>query len=173
MPEESPFQRSVNEGLNQPEGCSLGGKRKNKGRRKSKPTSSRRSQEQEIKDRYAHAREDAQLHGLIPTTPEEALTSERVLPALDPALPEIIRMALANNWSTPDSAKPAIIASLLEPFFSDDVVLDADGKQTHVKPSRKLLMELAKTLHMLDRSQWERVPICTMGVPGRQAQNIR
>jgi hypothetical protein len=46
--------------------------------RATNPTSPRRKEEQRIKDRYAHAREDAQLAGVIPTTPEEALKPERV-----------------------------------------------------------------------------------------------
>ncbi len=36
----------------------------------SKPTPKRRAEKQAVKDRYAHAREDAQLLNLIPTKPE-------------------------------------------------------------------------------------------------------
>ena len=39
--------------------------------RKSKPAGAERNQTKDLKDRYAHAREDVQLAGLIPTTPEE------------------------------------------------------------------------------------------------------
>lgn len=156
----SPFRRAAEEGLNQPESSSSasGKKKKPKRKRKSKPTSKKRAQKQRTKDRYAHAREDAQLEGLIPTTPEEALSPEQVNPAIQTgsALPELVRQALRESWATPNAAKPAIIAALLEPFFQEDVALDENGQQVKIKPSRKLLMELAKTLRVLDQTQWER-----------------
>lgn len=130
-----------------------------RGKRKSKPTSSRRAERQEIKERYSKAREDAQLAGLIPTSPEEAIGDrERRNPAteFDPALPDVVRQALKEGWAVPDSAKPHIVAALLEPFFKDEVVFDEDGKAHHVKPSKKLLNELAKTLRTLDQTQFER-----------------
>lgn len=127
-------------------------------KRKSKPTSKQRSGKQRVKDRYAHAREDAQLAGLIPTTPEEALKSERVDPALqgEQQLPGLVRQALREDWSVPDAAKPRIVGALLEPFFGGDVVLDKDGNQIVVAPDRNLLKENAKVLGTLDQRQWER-----------------
>lgn len=155
----SPFRRAADEGLNQQEqsdGRSSAGK--GKAKRKPKPTSKAKNRKKKIKARYSKAREDAQLAGIIPTTPDGAVHQERVDPArqVGAALPSLVREALRECWSTPDNAKPAIIAALLEPFFVDDVVVDENGKQVHVKPSRKLLMELAKTLRTLDQTQWER-----------------
>lgn len=46
-------------------------KRKYRRSRKSKPAGAKRNQTKNLKDRYAHAREDVQLAGFIPTTPEE------------------------------------------------------------------------------------------------------
>lgn len=130
-----------------------------KGRkRKSKPTNSTRNRRQKIKANYAKAREDAQLAGLIPTTPEGAVRSEQVNPNTqrEPALPDIVRTSLKEGWATPDSAKPRIVASLLEAFYNDELVIDESGKIHYVKPSRKLLNELAKTLLILDKTQFER-----------------
>ena len=157
----SPFKRAVEQGLNQGnqgDGSSVAGSGKAKAKRKSKPTGKKRASKQAIKKAYSIAREEAQLAGVIPTTPEGAVKPERVDPArqVGAALPDVVREALREGWATPDSAKPAIIAALLEPFFQDDIILDQDGKQVRVKPSRKMLMELAKTLRMLDQTQWER-----------------
>ena len=122
------------------------------------PTTSRKNKVKKIKKTYAKAREDAQLAGVIPTEPVGAVRSEVVDPhsQSNAALPELVRQALREAWATPDSAKPAIIAALLEPFYKDDIVLDEKGVAHHVRPSRKLLMELAKTLHTLDVTQYER-----------------
>ena len=124
----------------------------------SKPTKWIRSNRQEIKERYVKAREDAQLVGLIPTKPEEAVKDERVnsVGQFDPALPQLVREALKDGWTVPDAAKPHIVAALLEPFFKDDIVFDEEGKPHLVKPPKKLLNELAKTLKMLDQTQFER-----------------
>ena len=73
-------------------------------KRKSTPTTKRRSAKQTAKDRYAHAREDAQLLGLIPTPPEEALKSERVDPSTQGAqpLPALICDAMRKGWAGPE-----------------------------------------------------------------------
>ena len=127
---------------------------------KSGPThgKKRRKARQKLREHYAKVREDAQLAGVIPTAPEGALRSEVVDPRLQGCqqLPAIVRDALRENWSTPNEAKPGIVGSLLEPFFSQDVVLDKDGNQVKVPPNRAMLIELAKTLKMLDQTQFER-----------------
>ena len=118
----------------------------------SHPTSKRRRKKQELKERYAKVREDAQLADIIPTTPEGAVRNE-VVQTGNAVLPEIVREALRNNWATPDSAKPAIVANLLEPFFAERE-LDALGKP--VPPNRAQLIECAKVLRLLDQTQFER-----------------
>lgn len=120
--------------------------------------SQRRNLRQKLKAQYARIREDAQLAGVIETTPQGAARNEVVDPRLQGCqqLPELIRQALKECWAVPDSAKPGIIGALLEPFFSNDIVLDKDGNQVRVAPSRTLLIELARTLKMLDQTQFER-----------------
>lgn len=156
----SPYRRALEENLVQPSTTDTDSSSESKGKkkRKSKPTSKTRNRKQKVREKYSKAREDAQLAGIIPTTPEGAVRPERVDPASQrmAALPELVRQALKESWNTPDAAKPAIIASLLEPFYQDDVVLDENGKQVRVKPSRAMLMALAKTLLQLDRFQWEK-----------------
>lgn len=124
----------------------------------SKPTTSKRNHKQDVKQRYSELREEAQLLGLIPTTPEGAVRNEvaNTFGHAYDGLPELIKQAIRENWATPDKAKPAIIAALLEPFFKTQTVLDIDGKEVQVKPSPALLMSLANTLRMLDVVQYER-----------------
>lgn len=84
-------------------------------KRKSKPTSKARAKVQTVKDRYSHAREDAQLAGLIQTTPEEALRPERVDPALqsEQPLPGLIGQAIRNGWAVPENKKPRLVDELV------------------------------------------------------------
>lgn len=118
----------------------------------SHPTNKRRKEKQRLKERYAKAREDAQLADIIPTTPEGAVRNEVVLTG-NAVLPDLVLQGLKENWATPDAAKPAIVANLLEPFFADRE-LDANGKP--IPPNRRELLECAKVLRMLDQTQHER-----------------
>lgn len=120
--------------------------------------SSRRLKKQNLRARYSKVREDAQLAGVIPMTPEGAPRPEKVDPRLQGCqqLPEIVKQALKDNWSTPDAAKPAIVGALLGPFFESTVVLDKDGNRVVIPPDPKLLNELARTLRMLDQTQFAR-----------------
>lgn len=115
----------------------------------------RRAKRQQLKERYAKVREDAQLADLIPTTPEGAVRNEKVDPTLQGSaiLPDLVRQALRESWATPHEAKPAIIASLLEPFFEERQLGD-NGKP--LPPNRNQLIECAKTLRQLDQTQFER-----------------
>lgn len=81
----------------------------------SKPTSRARAAKQSIKSRYARAREDAQLIGLIPTTPEGALKPERVSPSVqtDQPLPELIGQAVRKGWAVPEATKPRLVDELI------------------------------------------------------------
>lgn len=118
---------------------------------KSHPTSKRRRQKQLLKEKYAKTREDAQLAGLIHTTPEGAVRNE--VSTGNAQLPELVRQAIRESWATPDAAKAAIVANLLEPFFAEREV-GPDGKL--VPPNRQQMIELAKTLRLLDQTQFER-----------------
>lgn len=118
----------------------------------SHPTSKRRKQKQLLKARYAKVREEAQLADIIPTTPEGAVRNEVVCG--NAILPDIVRQALRENWATPDVAKPAIVANLLEPFFMEREIDPNTGKP--IPPNRAQLLECAKVLRMLDQTQHER-----------------
>lgn len=146
----SPFQRAQQDNT---DGRSSSGETK----RKSRPTSRIANRKKKIKARYAKAREEAQLAGLIPTEPGGAVRDERTH-SIDPVdgLPGLVRQALRESWKTPDSAKPAVLAALLRPFFNDITLIDKDGNQITVPPPPKTLNELARTILALDQSQWER-----------------
>lgn len=115
-----------------------------KPKRRSKPTSKARAKKQRTKDRYAHAREDAQLEGLIPTTPEEALKPERVDPSTQgsQSIPELIAQAIRNKWATRDEIKPSLVDEMVAVVLSQDM-----------RPKDKIAAFNA--LRMADRSQWE------------------
>ena len=152
----SPFKRAAQEGLNQPEGDGRSTAGSGKAKRKPKPTSKAKNRKKKVKARYAKAREEAQLAGVIPTTPDGAVRNERVPTAPDPVLPELVRQAIRESWATPDRAKARVVASLLEPFFNNITVVDEEGRALQIPASPKLLNELAKTLRMLDQTQYER-----------------
>jgi hypothetical protein len=118
----------------------------------------RRARQQKVRKRYAAAREDAQLLGLIPTTPEGALKPEAVDPATQSGqgFPALIITALKNSWAVQDEAKPRLVASLIEPFFTRDIVTDKDGNQIVLPPNRQLLVRSFNALVMADQMQWER-----------------
>ena len=84
-------------------------------KRKSSPRTKKRSKKQSIRDRYSHAREDAQLFGLIETTPEVALEKEQVDPASQgqQPLPNLIRKAICHGWAVPESEKPGLVNELI------------------------------------------------------------
>jgi hypothetical protein len=103
----------------------------------------KRKRRQRCKEHYAKAREDAQLLGIIPTVPEGAVRNEVAPVAPDPPLPQLVRTAIKNNWATPDSNKPAIVDSLLEPIYDPD----ADPM---------LLVKCVRVLLLLDQTQYER-----------------
>lgn len=118
-----------------------GGNKKNG----SKPTSDARSKKQALRDRYAHAREDAQLAGLIPTKPEEALKPEVVDPATQTEAPQVglIVQALRSGWAVPEGRKPDLVDELMR-------ILDDPEMCAKVKVSA------FNALRMADQQQYER-----------------
>lgn len=116
--------------------------------------SSRRLERQNLKQRYSKLREEAQLAGVIHTTPEGAVRNERS--DCGQPLPALVRQGLKENWATPDAAKPHIIEALLRPFFHKDVVMDAHGNVVEIEPDPDKLLRLAKLLRDLDQTQYER-----------------
>ena len=103
----------------------------------------KRKRRQRCKERYAKAREDAQLIGIIPTVPEGAVRNEVAPVAPDPPLPQLIRQALRENWATPDASKSKVVADLLAAFFEEG----ADPM---------LRIRLFRTLLLADQTQYAR-----------------
>jgi hypothetical protein len=118
----------------------------------------RQARRQKVRKRYAKAREDAQLLGLIPTTPDGALKPEVVDPATqsEQGFPALVCAAIRNGWEVPDENKPKLVACLMEPFFQRDIVVDRDGNQVVLPPNRPLLLRCFNALVMADQIQWER-----------------
>lgn len=58
-----------------------------------RPSNKQRNRRQKVKARYTKAREDAQLEGIIPTSPEGAVRDERV----DPASQSVRKNVEGNN----------------------------------------------------------------------------
>lgn len=117
----------------------------------SKPTGPRRAYTQEVKERYMAAREEAQLLGLIPTTPEGAVKRviqakrEVVQPSSQTDAPQVgtIMEALRNGWAVPEHRKPDLVDELLA------IVNDLE-----IPP--KTRVAAFNALRMADREQWER-----------------
>lgn len=118
----------------------------------SKPTSETRSTKQEVRERYAKAREDAQLIGLLPTTPEGAVKSEVVDPTSQSDAPQVglIAQALRCGWAVPDEIKPALVDELLKIVTA---ITDESG-EGGVSPKTKVAAFNA--LRMADQQQYER-----------------
>lgn len=114
-------------------------------RRKSKPTGKKRSETQRVKDRLAHAQDDAQRLGIIPTLPEEVLGSARVDPATQGAQPQpgLVGRAVRNGWATPEHIKVAAVDEM------GALVTDPET-EPHVK------VAAARVLQQADKDQWER-----------------
>ena len=105
----------------------------------------KRKRRQRCEERYAKAREDAQLSRIIPTVPEGAVRDERVDPARQGCqqFPELVRQALREGWAVPDAAKSKVVAEVLAAFYDPD----ADPG---------LRVRLARLLLLLDQTQYER-----------------
>lgn len=139
-----PRSRKPPEGEEEPRGSSAAGSQGGRAKRKSKPTGKARARKQRTKDRYAHAREDAQLEGLIPTTPEEALKDERVDPAAqgDAPQPALVGEAIRRGWAVPDGLKPHLVDELV------GIIMDPAART-------KDKVAAFNALRGADRSQWE------------------
>ncbi len=116
----------------------------------------RRKKLQRMKMRYMELRDELEQAGEIPVEPAGATRDERVPTAPDPLLPEVVRQAVREGWATPEPAKQHIIKQLLEPFYNDVTVMNEAGEVVQVPASPKLKNELARTILMMDRDQYER-----------------
>jgi hypothetical protein len=122
------------------------------------PTGKGRNKRKKLKARYSKLREDAQLHGLIETSPEGAVRCEVVDPASqdEQQIPSLDREAIRRGWAVPEEKKPQLVDRLMEPFFKDDTIITKEGQVMTVAPDRHLLKENFKALALADRMQWER-----------------
>ena len=130
-------------------------------KRKSKPTSGRRATKQRARDRYAHAREDAQLLGLIPTRPEEALRNERVDPSSQSESSDhlsLVAIAARSGWATPDEVKPRVVDNLSKIAVGEggETLIGRDGEAINTGPSLKTQVYAAKVLTEIDEIQYQR-----------------
>jgi hypothetical protein len=132
-------------------GCSVVDTSKLKGKKK------RKARQRNVKN-FMELREDLQLDGRIPTTPEGAIRDERVDPVKqsEQQFPALVETAVRNGWATPDHIKPKIVDALIEPFLKRDTIVTADGDTIEIPPDRNLLKENAKVLAMVDKMQYER-----------------
>ncbi len=140
MPE-SPFQRAAAEGLTGGSGPpaapaspldGLHGRKHQKAK-------------QRIKQRYAKAREDAQLAGVIPTVPDGALKDECVDPLQQGSqpMPGLISQAVRNGWAVPEEIKPDLVDELIR--ILDDPEIPSKTK-----------VAAFNALRMADQAQYER-----------------
>lgn len=97
--------------------------------------SSRRLKRQNLMKRFSKLREDAQLAGLIQTTPAEAVRDERVK-TTDQPQPKLIETAIKQGWAVPDEIKPELVAELTA-IVTDDSEEVSD--KTKVAAFRALL----------------------------------
>lgn len=134
-----------------------------------------RSKRQRLMEEYLAAKKAVEANG-IPLTglhPLPAVNPQQqaVTPVVAGTLPIEVQQALRKNWGVPDAAKAQIVASLLEAFYNNETVIDEDGNEIEVKPSKKLLIELARMLRALDQTQYERDHPEVAAKPGSRANN--
>jgi hypothetical protein len=110
-------------------------------------TSRNRNRRQKLKRQYARIREEAQLQGIVPTTPEGALRSEVVDPATQEqqAFPALDRKAIRQGWNVPDELKPEVIDNLVAAVE----MASADGDYKGVALNARVLLQA-------DQTQYER-----------------
>lgn len=89
----------------------------------SHPTSKARGLKQNLKEHYAKVREEAQLQGLIPTTPEGAVRDEKVKPSTQTAqdTTALDRAAINQGWRVPEDQKPKVIQRLLDKLDDPEI----------------------------------------------------
>lgn len=116
------------------------------------PTSKSRNRRQKIKASYIKAREDAQLAGLIATTPEGAVRDEKVDPSTQGSqpLPDIALMAIDGDrkgtWRVPAEKKQELIREMVD-------IIEAQGETA---PPAAVKVMAFNALVKGDQLQYER-----------------
>ena len=72
-----------------------------------------RKARQEARKQYTMWREDEQLRGSQPTTPEGAMRDERVPPCADDPAPELVRQAICLGWNVSEEGKRKCVDDLV------------------------------------------------------------
>ena len=62
---------------------------------------------------YSIMREDKQLAGREPTTPEGAVHQERRINPYDAPMPELVRLAIARGWDVSEEGKRKCLEDLI------------------------------------------------------------
>lgn len=102
-----------------------------------------RKARQAARREYSILREDKQLAGIEPTTPEGAVHEERVPVGADPPAPELVRMAIRLGWDTPEAGKVKAVDDLVDAIRDEDT-----------KPGMRV--RCFQALLVADRAQTER-----------------
>lgn len=103
----------------------------------------KRKTRQRKRQMYMELREDLQLSGDIPTTPEGAIRNEVVPPCADPPIPELVQQAVRRGWAVPEERKPGIVDEMLK-------VID------NPEESAKVKVAAFNAVRMADQQQYER-----------------
>lgn len=102
----------------------------------------KRKARQSKRELYQKVREDLQLSGDLPVTPEGALKSE-VVDTLGAPQPKLIAEAIRRGWAVPEARKPDLVDELIK-------ILDDPDAQNKVK------VAAFNALRMADQAQYER-----------------
>lgn len=120
-------------------------------------TNSNRNKRSKLKKQYSKLREDAQLHGIIPTTPEGAVHPEKVASETqgEQDTTNIDRKAVKQGWAVPEEKKALVVMRLLEPFEKSGKTVTKEGVEIDTT-DHNLLAKNARTLLIADQRQYER-----------------
>lgn len=79
-----------------------------------------RKVKQEARRAYSIEREDQQLSGAQPTTPEGAVHQERRINPYDAPMPELVRLAIARGWDVSEEGKRKCVEDLVAAVSDPD-----------------------------------------------------
>ncbi len=104
-----------------------------------------RKKKQRLRAQYSAIREEAQLAGVIPTTPEGAVRNEVVDPKTqsEQVFPSLVSGAIRRGWAVPEEKKPVLVDEMIA------VVED-------VEQSSKTRIAAFNALRLADTTQYER-----------------
>lgn len=112
---------------------------------KSKHPSRDRKKKQRLRAAYSAIREEAQLAGVIPTTPEGGVRNEVVDPKTqsEQVFPSLVSGAIRRGWAVPEEKKPGLVDEMIAVVENDD-------------ESSKTRIAAFNALRLADTTQYER-----------------